>query len=237
MRSFLSEKQVDKNQGLNKANENKCIQLINNNENKNLNQGTKKNSNKDFKIKLNFENGSQVLPDYFDNSDNESSKGSVSKKLKKQEDKLLEIKEDKIKAKSFKSSKSSRDQVKKQIQQPTSTIDLDSQSEKLETIRKNAIINIITDIIIEIILDNENHLISNSVSNPSSNGFDPTQSLFQEETLFHSELNQSITIKQYLERIVKFTQMESNTLILALIYLDRFCLNSNIFLTWVNIHK
>ena len=45
-----------------------------------------------------------------------------------------------------------------------------------------------------------------------------------------------LSIKDYLERIIKYTNCEINTLIYSLIYLDRICLN-NIYLSPFNIHK
>lgn len=45
-----------------------------------------------------------------------------------------------------------------------------------------------------------------------------------------------LSIKDYLKRIIKYTNCEINTLIYSLIYLDRICLN-NIYLSPFNIHK
>ena len=46
-----------------------------------------------------------------------------------------------------------------------------------------------------------------------------------------------ISIKDYLERIQEYTCIEQNTLILALIYIDRLCTIGKITLTYYNIHK
>ena len=46
-----------------------------------------------------------------------------------------------------------------------------------------------------------------------------------------------ITIKDYLLRIQKYTRIEDNTLIIALIYIDRICKNKNVILTDYNTHR
>ena len=54
--------------------------------------------------------------------------------------------------------------------------------------------------------------------------------------IFENEEIPTISINKYIERIVKYTNCEENTLILSLIYLDKICLK-NIKLTVYNIHK
>ena len=54
--------------------------------------------------------------------------------------------------------------------------------------------------------------------------------------IFETEEIPTISINKYIERIVKYTNCEENTLILSLIYLDKICLK-NINLTVYNIHK
>ena len=54
--------------------------------------------------------------------------------------------------------------------------------------------------------------------------------------IFENEEIPTISINKYIERIVKYTNCEENTLILSLIYLDKICLK-NINLTVYNIHK
>ena len=53
---------------------------------------------------------------------------------------------------------------------------------------------------------------------------------------FQSEEKPEISIFHYLNRIVKYTNCEQNTLILSLIYLDKICLK-NIKLSYYNIHR
>ena len=47
----------------------------------------------------------------------------------------------------------------------------------------------------------------------------------------------SISLRDYLIRLVQFSKIEESTLIFILIYLDRFCKFTNIQLTYNNIHK
>ena len=47
----------------------------------------------------------------------------------------------------------------------------------------------------------------------------------------------SISIFDFLERIVKYTKMQDSTLMLILIYIDRFCEMNYINLNFFNIHK
>ena len=54
--------------------------------------------------------------------------------------------------------------------------------------------------------------------------------------IFETEEIPTISINKYIERIVKYTNCEENTLILSIIYLDKICLK-NINLTVYNIHK
>lgn len=55
--------------------------------------------------------------------------------------------------------------------------------------------------------------------------------------LFFLESVPSISISDYLTRIVSFTNMETSTLISSLIYIDRLCSNDNIKLSFYNIYS
>ena len=46
-----------------------------------------------------------------------------------------------------------------------------------------------------------------------------------------------ISISDYLYRICRYTKVEEDTLILALIYIDRFCKKQNVLLTDFNVHR
>ena len=54
---------------------------------------------------------------------------------------------------------------------------------------------------------------------------------------FLSKKIPSISIFDFLERIVKYTKMQDSTLMLILIYIDRFCEMNYINLNFFNIHK
>ena len=54
---------------------------------------------------------------------------------------------------------------------------------------------------------------------------------------FATKNSPSISIKNYLLRLTKFTKMEESTMILILIYIDRICNFNNIQLTYKNIFK
>lgn len=57
------------------------------------------------------------------------------------------------------------------------------------------------------------------------------------EKLFRSKRIPEISVYDYLMRIFKYTEISISTLIIALIYIDRFCENNDIILTHYNIHK
>ena len=54
---------------------------------------------------------------------------------------------------------------------------------------------------------------------------------------FFSKKIPSISIKSYLERIIKYSKMADTTLILVLIYIDKLCEMNNFLLTSNNVHR
>ena len=54
---------------------------------------------------------------------------------------------------------------------------------------------------------------------------------------FLSKKNQSLSIKKYLLRLVKYTQVESSTLIAMLIFIDRLCELNNFIVNSYNVYK
>ena len=54
---------------------------------------------------------------------------------------------------------------------------------------------------------------------------------------FTTKMSPTISIKNYLLRLTKFTKMEESTMILILIYIDRICNYNNIQLNYRNIFK
>lgn len=59
----------------------------------------------------------------------------------------------------------------------------------------------------------------------------------QKESPFYTKRVPSISVLNYLERILKYTKMEESTLILMLIYIDRLCEKNNFLLSENNIHR
>ena len=59
----------------------------------------------------------------------------------------------------------------------------------------------------------------------------------QNKNVFSSRIIPKISIKDYLTRIHTYTHIEKNTLILSLIYIDRFCKLAKLTLTCYNIHR
>ena len=61
--------------------------------------------------------------------------------------------------------------------------------------------------------------------------------MIKELFLFFQKKNQSLSIKKYLLRLVKYTQVESSTLIAMLIYIDRLCEINDFTINSLNIYK
>lgn len=59
----------------------------------------------------------------------------------------------------------------------------------------------------------------------------------QRHSLFSMKKSPLIDIESYLKRINKYLRLDDSTLILALIYIDRYCTKTKSNLTHLNIHK
>ena len=59
----------------------------------------------------------------------------------------------------------------------------------------------------------------------------------QSRQVFSANIIPSISIKDYLIRIQTYSNIERSTLIISLIYIDRFCNKAKVTLTQYNIHK
>ena len=59
----------------------------------------------------------------------------------------------------------------------------------------------------------------------------------QENSIFNSKKIPEISLINYLERIRKYSEIENNTLIISLIYIDRLLQKSDLILTPFNIHR
>ena len=86
---------------------------------------------------------------------------------------------------------------------------------------RNLLINILSSLLTDICKENDISQIKNNEKiNP-----------------FISKIKNSITIKNYLKRLVKYTQAESSTLIAMLIYIDRLCEINNFIINSLNVYK
>src|SRR5690242_13008372 len=54
---------------------------------------------------------------------------------------------------------------------------------------------------------------------------------------YNAKKRPSVSLEDYLERIIKYSEMEENTLILALIYIDMICKRKGLILTELNVHR
>jgi hypothetical protein len=57
------------------------------------------------------------------------------------------------------------------------------------------------------------------------------------EDFFYAKRIPSMTLEEYLKRIIKYSQMEASTLIMAVIYIDKVCYLKKFILTINNIHR
>ncbi len=59
----------------------------------------------------------------------------------------------------------------------------------------------------------------------------------QEKSIFSMKSIPTISLKDYLERVISYSKIENNTLITSLIYIDRLCQKTNLILTPYNMHR
>jgi hypothetical protein len=59
----------------------------------------------------------------------------------------------------------------------------------------------------------------------------------QKRMAFTANKIPTITIYNYIERIIKYSRIDESTLILSLIYIDKACELNNLLLTEYNIHR
>ena len=60
---------------------------------------------------------------------------------------------------------------------------------------------------------------------------------FQEQQVFSANIIPKISILDYLIRIQTYSNIEKSTLIISLIYIDRFCNKAKVTLTYYNMHR
>ena len=102
--------------------------------------------------------------------------------------------------------------------------------------KKTSLSSAITYILTEIIKDNENNQIKLS-KNSSTTGLPDQSSTAEKSDKFKGKKTPSISIENFIKRIIKYTSLENSTLILSLIYLDRYCEIANVKLTKDNTHR
>lgn len=73
--------------------------------------------------------------------------------------------------------------------------------------------------------------------NSKSESFSPEDLLYQHKTNFYNEEIPETSLNDYLIRIVEMSKLELSSIILASIYLDRFCEKSTFYLTWNNVYR
>uniref|UniRef100_A0A7N0VLG0 Cyclin n=1 Tax=Kalanchoe fedtschenkoi TaxID=63787 RepID=A0A7N0VLG0_KALFE len=56
-------------------------------------------------------------------------------------------------------------------------------------------------------------------------------------TIFHSSRVPPLSIRQYVARIFKYSRCSPSCLVLAFIYIDRFCQRTNVWLGSLNVHR
>ena len=59
----------------------------------------------------------------------------------------------------------------------------------------------------------------------------------QSRAVFSANIIPNISVKDYLERIQTYSNVEKSTLIISLIYIDRLCNKAKVTLTYYNIHR
>ena len=98
-------------------------------------------------------------------------------------------------------------------------IKLNFEKPSINIINENKELTIISDLLTGICLENKQKKNSNILN------------------FFLTKKIPSISIYDFLERLVKYSKIEKSTLILILIYIDKFCDMNNVNLTFYNIHK
>ena len=94
----------------------------------------------------------------------------------------------------------------------------------------SSVVNVVSDILDEIVSENT----TQEPFDASIPIDEETKSLISQ---FNSKKPPQITINKYLMRILKYCMSEPSTMILCLIYIDKICENSNMQLTYLNIHR
>lgn len=104
---------------------------------------------------------------------------------------------------------------------------LEEASKEVDYIQaSNIVIDIVSEILDEIVKENENTEINDNNEDHST--------LIQD---FFCKKHPQISINKYLKRFMKYSKPEPSTIIITLIYIDKICESSNLQLTILNIHR
>ncbi len=95
----------------------------------------------------------------------------------------------------------------------------------IELWQNNHLINSVTQILNEIINDNQSEISLDDVIEK------------QKRLIFSSSAAPNITLYGYIERILKYSKIQESTIVLSLIYIDTICEKNNLLLTNYNIHR
>ena len=96
----------------------------------------------------------------------------------------------------------------------------------------NQLTEIVSDILDKLIRKNT---LEENESNEDENGeIVLLNTMMTEMEIFNTTKKPIVSIKKFLERVVKYCQPEPSTLILSLIYLDNILLKTKTKLTWIN---
>ena len=116
----------------------------------------------------------------------------------------------------------------------------------INTLKETSITNNIdeNEIIIEEKRTSKNYILGKKISNLINDLLLNNKNLIiyiqknreQSKMIFNCKKKPKIEIKDYIKRIIQYTGIESSSLIISLIYLDRICLN-DILITEYNIHR
>ena len=117
------------------------------------------------------------------------------------------------------------------IMESTSNGDFSAPPREIDYIQaSNNVIDLVSEILDEIVKENSN--ADMMVANEEDNNY--SYLLIKN---FLSKKPPNISIHKYLKRFMKYSRPEPSTIIIALIYIDKICDESNLQLTMLNIHR
>jgi hypothetical protein len=94
-----------------------------------------------------------------------------------------------------------------------------------EVYKSKKVMKAVSNILSEIVNENKINKISKEIVEK------------QKKLSFYSKNPASVSLTQYIDRILKYTHIEESTLIIALIFIDRICEINDLVLTDSNIHR